>query len=165
MTRWLLVALLLALAGGCTVGPTDIQYGKDTCASCRMQITDPRFGSELVTRHGKAYTFDAVECLVGFTLRGTVPAAETHSVWVSDFANPGHLIDARTARYLKTDAVRSPMGLNVLAFAGEAEREAARGRYQGEAISWEQLPEVVRQGAVLERRMGGAEGPAPARPH
>jgi copper chaperone NosL len=111
-----------------------------------MEITDPRFGSELVTRQGKAHKFDAVECMVSFTRRGAVSAEDTHSLWVSDFAHPGKLIDARTALYLKTDEVRSPMGLNVLAFGSSADRDAARARYHGHDVDWEGLP------ALLEKR-------------
>ena len=134
----------IALGLGCHTGPTDIVYGQDECAACRMRITDQRFASELVTTHGKAYKFDAIECLVGFLDHQVVPTAEIHSLWVANSANPGELIDARTAYYLRTDRVRSPMGLNVLAFRNAADRDVARAQYEGEVVAWEQLPELSR---------------------
>lgn len=140
----------LALLAGCTVGPTPIEYGKDECVACRMRITDARFGSELVSTRGKPYKFDAVECLVGFLERQDVPTAEVHSLWVDNFAKPGELIDARTAFYLRTDRVRSPMGLNVLAFATAADRDAARTQYGGDDVTWADLPELRRQTKALQ---------------
>jgi copper chaperone NosL len=110
-----------------------------------MRIADPRFGSELVTVRGKVYKFDSVECLVAFSKRGDVAAADVHSLWVSDFANPGRLIDARSARYLRSDEIHSPMGLNALAFGAPADLEAARRQHQGEILSWEELRPLAGQ--------------------
>ncbi|MCK6555321.1 nitrous oxide reductase accessory protein NosL [Candidatus Binatia bacterium] len=141
MGKAIVVLLLMGAATvGCSVRPTPIDYGKDECAACRMRIVDARFGSELVTKRGKPYKFDAVECLVGFVGRQAVASDEIHSLWVGNFATPGELIDARSAAYLRTDRVRSPMGLNVLAFANNGDRDAARAQYAGEAVTWDDLP-------------------------
>lgn len=147
-----IVALLLlgAPAIGCSAGPTPIDYGKDECAACRMRITDARFGAELVTTRGKPYKFDAVECMVGFVDRGAVARTDIHSLWVGNFAKPGELIDARSALYLRTDRVRSPMGLNALAFASAADRAAAQAQHAGEAVAWGDLPALRAQANARE---------------
>jgi len=147
----LLPALALLLAG-CEPGPVEIRYGEDECAACRMRITDPRFASQLVMRTGKAYTFDAIECLIGFTEREGLAEEAIHSRWVADFAHPGRLIDVRSARWLHTPRVRSPMGLGVLAFSSEDELAQARAAFGGDELRWAELPAL--------RRASGAQ-PAP----
>jgi len=57
--------LLLLLFAGCRPkGPVAIEYGQDICAFCKMIIADPRFGAEVITKTGKVYKFDSVECMV-----------------------------------------------------------------------------------------------------
>ena len=163
MTAAALAALLAAtLLAACEPGPAEIAYGKDECAACRMRITDARFASELVTRTGKVFTFDAVECLLGFAERESLAEDEVHSRWVADFANPGRLIDARSARWLRTGTVRTPMGLGVLAFSTDGDLEQARSRFGGVAVAWDQLPALRREAVMGERP--GAAGAAPSAP-
>ena len=77
-------------ARACARDPRPIAYDADGCAYCRMQISDPRFGAELVTTKGKVYAFDSIECLVAF-YRQANAAHDVRSVWVSDYRNPGML--------------------------------------------------------------------------
>lgn len=99
-----------ALLGACgPAKPEPIAYNADQCGYCRMQISDPRFGAELLTRHGRAVKFDSIECLVAF-YKQAATANDVGSVWVSDFLNPGTLIDATRARYVDLGPGRAPMG-------------------------------------------------------
>jgi copper chaperone NosL len=98
------------LIGAC--GPTKpetIAYDADQCNYCRMQISDPRFGAELLTRHGRSVKFDSIECLVAFYTQA-VAANDVGSVWVSDFQHPGTLIEATHATFVDLGAGRAPMG-------------------------------------------------------
>ncbi|MGB5288980.1 MAG: hypothetical protein WBN42_10875, partial [Ignavibacteriaceae bacterium] len=52
---------LLFLLASCGSKPEPINYGKDECEFCRMQISDNRYGAELVTDKGKVYKFDSIE--------------------------------------------------------------------------------------------------------
>lgn len=114
-----------------------IMYGTDQCAACRMGIADQKFGSELVTSTGKSYVFDSPECMIEFAHGGNVDAKQVHSVWVTDFINPGTLIDARSAWYLASDMIKSPMGLNVAAFADQQAAERARINYVGTLMRYD----------------------------
>lgn len=147
--RLALAALVLALAG-CQAGPAAIAYGKDNCARCRMAIADARYAAELVTRQGKTYAFDSIECLAGFVLQDGVPAGAVRSLWVTDFARPAHLIAAKDAFYLRSSRLRSPMGLGLAAFSTRADRENARVWYPGEALTWDQAVALVRRSGPLE---------------
>lgn len=157
MIRGGVVVLSLLLAAGCGGdGPREIAWGRDECSACRMQIADPRFAAQLVTTRGKAFSFDAVECLMDFLGRERLSPDDVGSLWVADAARPGTLVDARTARYLRSPAVRSPMGLGVLAFGADEELAAARVRTPGEVLTWEQLSALRREAGTPTRPMPGA---------
>ncbi len=59
---------LTLLISSCGSKPEPINYGHDECEFCRMQISDNRYGAELVTDKGKVYKFDSIECLIEFAM-------------------------------------------------------------------------------------------------
>ena len=62
----LFIATALMLLAGCSVGQPKINYGADECAHCRMNVVDAKFGAAVQTTKGRAYVFDAPECMVPF---------------------------------------------------------------------------------------------------
>lgn len=128
-------ALLLLLAA-CSPGPREIDFGNEECAHCKMTITDQRFAAEMVTTKGKVYVYDAVECLAATINAKTVPENEVSSIWVMRYDAPGTFIDAAKAWYLRSEEVRSPMGLNLAAFETEAQYAAAAKRHEGLQYRW-----------------------------
>jgi copper chaperone NosL len=75
-----------------------------------------------VTKKGKVYTFDSIECLIEFHRQASA-AADVRSVWVSDYRRPGTLIPATTATYVSLGAGHSPMGRGLLAVTSDAEAQ------------------------------------------
>jgi len=142
LLRPLLPAALWAL-GACTPSPQPIAYGRDACDYCRMVISDPRYGAELVTSKGKVHTFDSIECLAAYYLQAREGGA-VHSVWVSDYAHPGTLVPAAEARFVRAAGPASPMGMGLTAFAADAE-DAALRRSSGGAppLRWEEVLALV----------------------
>ncbi len=133
-----LLALLLLVA--CSPEPQPIEYGLDACYACRMNIVDARHAAELVTEKGKIYKFDAIECMV--------PYYNNHSdetpfalVLVSDYAQPGALIDGRTSQFLISEAIPSPMGGNLSALASREEADQLLEDNGGDVYDWSQLRE------------------------
>lgn len=94
--------------------PERIAYGTRACDYCHMTISDDRFAAELVTPKGKVYAFDSIECLLAFRAHPT-PADSGGAAWVTDFARPGTLMRADSARYLRTTALGTPMGRGLVA--------------------------------------------------
>ncbi|MBX6330239.1 MAG: nitrous oxide reductase family maturation protein NosD [Gemmatimonadaceae bacterium] len=145
MRRALVVALVAGSAACVGRDPAPIAYGRDSCDYCRMQITDPRFGAELVTQTGKVLRFDSIECLAGYY--ASTDSARVRSLWVSDYAHPGTLIPARTALYLRVPGPGSPMGRGLLAVATARDAAALRARFGGESLGWtEMLAAAAREG-------------------
>ena len=102
---WLSIAL-----SGCSYDPVPINYGKDVCDNCRMQIEDRGCNAEIVSPKGKIYRFDSGECLLQFLPGQPFPADQARHLLMTDRSAPGNLIDARSAYYLISQQLPSPMG-------------------------------------------------------
>jgi copper chaperone NosL len=100
---------VLALAACGPHRPAPIVYDADVCDYCRMQISDPRFGAELVTKKGRTVKFDSIECLLSYYKQANA-AGDVESVWVADMRHPGVLVDATQARFVDLGAGKTPMG-------------------------------------------------------
>lgn len=86
-TSHLLVCLLLVLGmQACSAnGPKPIKYGKDQCVYCKMTISDARFGTQLLTKKGRAYNFDDVSCMIAFSKEGQVGPEDIAHLYVPDY--------------------------------------------------------------------------------
>ena len=133
------LAGLLVLLTGCSSDPVPINYGTDVCDYCRMQIEDRGYGAELISPKGKVYRFDSGECLLEFLVKQPYDAVKARHILMTDRSNPGNLIDARTAGYLVSPDLPSPMGAGLSAFSSHDSLEAFHRRYDGEMLNWEEL--------------------------
>ena len=124
-------------------GPVPINYGQDECAYCRMKITDPRYGSELLLKTGKPYKFDSIECMAAFFIenKDKLPIA---SLWVPDFLSK-EFIPAKTAFYLHSKDLPSPMGLNLSAHKTLENLNKVKQKYGGEQLKWKDVLDLVKK--------------------
>ena len=133
----LLSFFLLLLCTACEVAPKKIEYGKDACSFCRMTIVDKTHSAEIVTKKGKDYKYDAVECLVN-----DIAKKEENSlafILVANYANPGELIDATQATFLISPAIKSPMGANLSAFTNQQSIDQVLPNIKGKLYTWSTL--------------------------
>lgn len=128
------IALLLI---SCDVSPQPINYGNEACEFCSMTIVDNQHASQLVNSNGKAYNFDAIECMINYTEENTETAYELYLI--NDFDNPGALIDAKTATYLVSPQISSPMGANLSGFASENAAQKVKEKFKGNLYNWESV--------------------------
>jgi copper chaperone NosL len=138
------VALAVATAACAPATPRAIANAGRSCDYCRMTISDERFGGQIITRKAKVYAFDSVECMAGYYLREAA-TLEGSTLWVADFSSPGHWLPATTARYARSEAHPSPMGLNLVSFAAGADSTAIPSELEGAALSWAQVLAVVQR--------------------
>jgi copper chaperone NosL len=113
----LLIFLLILHLVACTAAPEPFVYGKDQCHACKMTIMDNKFGAELVTKKGKVYKFDDINCMFNFYNSQSVKPADYAHKLVIDFASPGKLIAAEDALYLQSEKIKSPMASQIAAFS------------------------------------------------
>lgn len=115
-----------------------------------MRIDDPRFGGEIITTHGKALQFDAIECLASYF--NALPAPSTAgSLLVADFEHPGELIAVDHARFIQKTGPGSgsPMGRGMLAVSSRADVAQLLQRLGGgKELSWREVLESVKQGTA-----------------
>ena len=135
------VAMAVAVAACAPPGRQAIADKDRSCDYCRMTISDDRFGGQLITRKGKVYAFDAIECLTSYYLQNGA-AGDGSSIWVADFANPGHWVEAKNALFVRNDAHQSPMGLNLVALRADADKAVA-GQGQGMNLGWQEVLALV----------------------
>lgn len=129
-----LLAAFVAACGG--TGPRPVVLGEDSCAHCRMEVSDARFATEAVTRTGRVNVFDSIDCLANY-VRGAEPGSIA-KVWVTDFDRPGTFVEAADAGFLVGSAVQGPMGSTV-AFASPEAARAAQARFGGAPRDWAAL--------------------------
>jgi copper chaperone NosL len=136
--RCLFIVMIIGLLS-CSTEPQPIVYGKDGCYNCKMTLMDKKFGAELVTKKGKVYKFDDVNCMIGFLQSRYVQEDEVKYKLVVDFANPEKLIDVNSAFFLKSEELKSPMNSEVAAFEKKEELELLKKELKGIYLVWGEL--------------------------
>jgi copper chaperone NosL len=130
--------MLLVITGlSCSTEPEPINFGTDQCYLCKMNISDTRFGAEIVNNKGKAFKFDAAECMFNAVSVDKISKADIEKYYVIDAVNS--LIDASTAFYLISDKLPSPMGANLSAYSKKEDAEKYLKEYGGQVFSFNDL--------------------------
>ncbi len=125
------------ILSSCAVEPVQIEYGKDACHFCKMNIVDKQHAAEIVTTKGKAFKYDAIECMM--QNRSNWPEEEIGLYLMTDYENPGKLVDATNAVYLISEGLPSPMGANLTGFESKTYAEKIQTEKGGVILSWEEL--------------------------
>lgn len=135
------ILFLVPFFVGCSVEPVEIDYGHDACEFCKMNIVDNQHAAELVSTKGRAYKFDAIECMMNYLNRNEIASSEMQLILITDYLQPGKLINATKATFIISENIPSPMGAFLSAFEtneSALETIAAKG---GESFDWKNLKE------------------------
>lgn len=143
--RLLLLGLVILSFYACKVTPKPINYGEDHCYNCDMTVVSKTHAAEFVTKKGKSYMFDAAECMV-WKLNKNENENDMEFLLVSDFANPGELVNALQATYLISDKIQSPMGANLTAFKSKEAATNALKEHGGKLFTWVALKSELGKG-------------------
>ncbi len=128
----------------CSVEPAPIQYGDDHCNFCDMTVVDKTHAAEYTTKKGKSYVFDAIECMVN-QMKQKNNEDKMAFILVADYSHPGTLIDAKTATFIITPEIKSPMGANISALPDTKTAQELQVKYGGELYNWEQLKDKFKK--------------------
>jgi len=137
MNRVYFLLLLAVVWTSCEVKPQEIAYGNDGCHFCKMTIVDRQHSAQVVTVKGKAFKYDAVECMMNHLNKWDQP--EVKYFLVADYSNPGSLTDATQASFLISESIPSPMGEFLTAFESKKKRDETRGEFDGTSLNWTEL--------------------------
>ena len=136
-----LSVFLLLFTVACKVEPQKIEYGKDQCSFCKMNVVDKTHSAQYVTKKGKQFKFDAIECMVN-----DISEKNTNDIaifLVADYGNPGVMVDALTTTYLISEAIKSPMGANLSALSSKNKAVELQSKFEGEIFTWESLKQKL----------------------
>lgn len=139
--NWLKLLLILTVFVfiGCSTDPEPINFGTDQCTLCKMNISDHKYGAEIVTKKGKIFKYDAAECMFNALSLGDVAYNDAAGFYVIDAATPKQLINGQTASYLISEKLPSPMGAFLSAYNNKADAEKNQTQFGGELKTWDDL--------------------------
>jgi copper chaperone NosL len=129
----------IVLLIGCNVQPEPIQYGKEACHFCQMNIVDARFGAQLVTTKGKIFKFDAIECMINYKMESTLAEDDYAHIVINSFDKKGELIPAQTSVFLRSSELPSPMGMYITPFENKKMAMEQQSIHGGEIFDWDEL--------------------------
>ena len=111
-----LLIVLVFITVSFTETPEPLNFGKDQCSFCKMIISDPKYGAELVTDKGRVNKYDALECLIN-DLNTNEPAYS--KLYAVAFDKPEKLIIVDSLLFIISPEYKSPMGANLASFTKE----------------------------------------------
>lgn len=123
----------------CTTEPEPLIMGKDACAFCKMTLMDEKFGGEIVTKKGRVYKFDDINCLVSFYNGNKQVSGNTQLVLVVNYADPARLLNAHDALYARSEHIRSPMASLLAAFGTRQQIETHNKDWNGRVMGWQEM--------------------------
>lgn len=111
-----------------------ITFGQDQCAYCRMTISNPKFGSELITDKGRILKYDATECMVNQLNSDEAPKYQ--KLYAVPHDMPKTLKPVHELHFLISPDFRSPMGANLAAFS---DKKYINNKYHSQLMDWPTL--------------------------
>jgi copper chaperone NosL len=144
MTRSLPALIAILFIAGCTPKAEQIVVGKDSCVECKMTITDPKFGGEIVTKKGKVYKFDDTHCVAAFLERRGVELSDIYQTLFVNYEDNKQFVNVTSAEFVLSSQLKSPMGGNAAAFANKEAAEKKSAEIEGsKTTNWSTLYNIL----------------------
>ncbi|MGB0863441.1 MAG: nitrous oxide reductase accessory protein NosL [Saprospiraceae bacterium] len=141
--KYLVLLIGILILTSCTVKPKAINYGEDQCHFCKMGVVDKQHAAQAVTKKGKVFMFDAIECMVGYL--NDKKEEDYAFLLVNDYQNPGELIDAESSFFIQSKAIPSPMGAFLSALNNKNAVNTLQTEKGGEVYDWKGVKQVLRK--------------------
>lgn len=135
----LIFSLLIGLLIDCgsSLEPESIKSTEHDCTHCKMKIVNMSYDAQLLTKKGRRYYFDSIECLVSYKEKN-----EVQKEWVKDIITKKY-IEFHTAHYLQSEKLTSPMGAGLSAFQEIEKAKEFQTKYSGNILNSNQVSEFV----------------------
>lgn len=148
---WIFLACAVLFLVACSrdpgTGPVEVRWDRDTCARCRMVVSEHIFAAEV--RGGpkrEVHKFDDLGCAIVWLANQPWKDDPTTEIWVADF-RAGHWLDARKAYYVSVTNTPMDYGLGAVADAapGSIDFEAAKAKVFAKEEEWRQKAQTLRE--------------------
>jgi copper chaperone NosL len=153
----LVAAVVFLWPSGPRTGPEPIAWGRDTCAHCRMHLSQPGYAAEMRDRSGTLHKYDDVGCLVAAIVAAR---AEVPEAWVEDHEGGG-FVPLLSAHLVRAAEVSTPMGHGVVAFKEPGAARAFAEAHGGRLVRFEELLHDPLWLARVTGRPGSPPGGSP----
>jgi copper chaperone NosL len=104
-----------------------------------MTIMDNKFGGEILTKKGRVYKFDDAHCLAHFIKSGNIKKEDIAQTVFADYQKTNAFLDAQTAQFVISEALKSPMNSNAAAFEDKNAAEKKTNETHGTIKNWDEL--------------------------
>jgi copper chaperone NosL len=133
------LALLVAMAGcqSTTTPPATLDAAHDTCASCRMVVSEQRLASQVVAPYEEPRFFDDLGCLARYLSEHPAQPSGAR-VYVADHRTRDW-VPAEQAIYSSVPSITAPMGSHVVAHASVQSRDDDRSTPGGSPVPVQEL--------------------------
>lgn len=125
---WFVAAVLSSSCAGGPPPPATLDTRNETCASCRMTVSDRHFASQIVAPGEEPLFFDDLGCLATYLADGH-GISHRAAIYVADHAS-GNWSPVGQALFTRCPGIETPMGSHLVAHVDAASRDAdpaARG--------------------------------------
>ena len=131
----LAIAAVLLAALGCSSSskPIDVRAG-DTCAHCRMAVSDARVAGQIAAPGEEPLFYDDIGCLA----RALEAGKPLDFAYVADHRTR-QWVRARNAVYTYVPVIETPMGSNLMAHANDDSRKADPSSSGGKTMTAAQV--------------------------
>lgn len=133
-TAVLLTSGIASMITGCSPnpqsGPSEITWDRDTCAYCRMVISNRAYAAQIRGgKRNKVYKFDDLGCAVNWLHERGWSIGEVE-IWVGDHRHPheSHWLDARKAHYVSGQTTPMDYDFGAVNVAGNNSVDFATAR-------------------------------------
>jgi copper chaperone NosL len=137
MKSLVIILATVLLMTSCAIEPKEISYGKDACHSCKMNIVDQQHAAETVSKKGKVFKYDSIECMIRDNKNNN--AEDIAMFLVMDYNNPNTFMDATKASYIISEKIPSPMGGFLSALKTQFEAEKLQTEQTGTLYNWDDI--------------------------
>ena len=138
----MIILIVCTFFTSCSVGPEALKYGSDNCFSCKMTISDQRFGAEIITKKGRVYKFDDSFCMLAYLKTNILTTGEIKKMYITNFSGNHQLLDVEQALILQSATLRAPMGGNLAATDQIDSINKIKNQFPGNQIIW---AEIIKQ--------------------
>lgn len=132
-----LLSVTLLFLVSCVIKPEPFVYGKDACTFCKMNIVDNQHATQFITKKGKVFKYDSIECMVR-DLK-TKNKNDIAQYVITDYSAPGIFANALEATYLISKNIKSPMGENLSGFQSKETAMDIQREKEGTLYTWDEL--------------------------
>lgn len=88
----------------------DYEINKYICNNCKMMIIDNKFKYQIITKKGKSFKFDDINCLIKWLKE---KKEKTENCWGKDYLT-GQWINLNDSIFYKDELIKTPMNSQII---------------------------------------------------